>query len=347
MRSGSALTKSTVQSLLNQLDEIEEGAGSGVLRLPASPDEGPGGGRLDVSNLRKPFWPRLTLTKGDLFRHYVRVAPLILPVLADRPLVMKRYPNGIAGKPFYQHRAPDAVPPGVRIETVTTGTETRPHLVGGAITTLLYTVQLASISQDPWFSRVGSEETVDHVAIDLDPPDDLPYARVLDVARWVRDELASLEAPGFAKTSGAGGLHVYVPMPRGTSYSAGLLFCQIVATIVSTRHPKLATIERSLRARSGRIYVDYMQNGRGKTLASAYSARASDFAGVSTPITWDEVEAGVSPKDFTIRNFAQRIEAAGDPWAGLRKSMGADLNAVIKYTGHGGTETRRKKSKSP
>jgi len=325
MPSVSAPTRSTVQSLLKQLDEIEQGAGGGVLQLP-------GGDRLEVSNLGKPFWPKLKLTKGDLFRHYVRVAPLILPVLADRPLVMKRYPNGIAASPFYQHRAPDKVPPGVRIENVTTGTETRPHLVGGSLITLLYTAQLASISQDPWFSRVGSANMIDHAAIDLDPPDGLPYEHVLDVALWVRDELATLKVPGFAKTSGAGGLHIYVPMPPATPYAAGFVFAQIVATMVANKHPKLATIERSLKARGRRIYVDYMQNALGKTLASAYSARASDFAGVSTPITWDDVEAGVSPKDFTIGNFAERIKSAGDPWAGLRKSKGVDLSALKRAT---------------
>src|SRR5258705_62275 len=163
MPSESAPARSTVQSLLKQLDEIEQRGANGVLTMP-------GAERLEVSNLGKSFWPALKLTKGDLFRHYVRVAPLILPVLADRPLVMKRYPNGIAASPFYQHRAPDKVPPGVRIETVTTGTETRPHLVGGSLTTLLYTAQLASISQDPWFSRGGSASMIDHPAIDLDPP---------------------------------------------------------------------------------------------------------------------------------------------------------------------------------
>jgi bifunctional non-homologous end joining protein LigD len=282
----------------------------------------------------------LKLTKGDLFRHYARVAPLILPVLADRPLVMKRYPNGVAAPPFYQHRAPDKVPAGVRIETVTTATETRPHLVGGSLMTLLYTAQLASISQDPWFSRAGSADTIDHVAIDLDPPDGLPYARVLDVARWVRDALATLEAPGFAKTSGAGGLHVYVPMPPATPYAAGMLFAQIVATMVADRHPKQATIERSLKARGRRIYVDYMQNALGKTLACAYSARASEFAGVSTPLTWAEVDEGVSPKDFTVRNFAERIQAASDPWAGLRTAKGVDLNMLKRAT-----ESRRRGGK--
>jgi bifunctional non-homologous end joining protein LigD len=212
---------------------------------------------------------------------------------------------------------------------VATGTEKRAHLVGGDLTTLLYTAQLGSISQDPWFSRVGSSGQIDHIAIDLDPPEDLPYARVLDVARWVRDALVALKATGFAKTSGAGGLHVYVPMPPGTSYESGLLFAQIVATMVAERHPKQATIERSIKARGRRIYVDYMQNGLGKTLASAYSARASEFAGVSTPITWEEVEQGVSPRDFTVANFDERIRSAGDPWRGLRTTKGPELKSVL------------------
>jgi len=345
MPGASAPAKSALQSLLTQLDEIEHGPGGGVITFP--------GGRLEVSNLGKIFWPGASkrtraphgvLTKGDLFRHYVRVAPMILPVLADRPLVMKRYPNGIAGAPFYQHRAPDKVPAGVRIDRVTTGSETRPHLIGGSLTTLLYTAQLGSISQDPWFSRVQSAGEIDHIAIDLDPPEDLPFARVLDVARWVRDALAALKAPGFAKTSGAGGLHVYVPMPPGTSYDSGFLFAQIVATTVAERHPKEATIERSIKARGRRIYVDYMQNVLGKTLASAYSARASEFAGVSTPITWEEVEEGVSPRDFTVANFDQRIKEAGDPWRGLTTTKGPELKALLTTKARSARGTRSSRS---
>jgi bifunctional non-homologous end joining protein LigD len=327
----STLNKAAVTKLLDQIDAIQEAGGNGTLQLPS--DE-----RLDVSNLGKVFWPArrgaghaTALTKGDLFRHYVRVAPYILPALADRPLVMKRYPNGVTAKPFYQHRAPDTIPAGVRVEQVTTDSETRPHLVGGSLLTLLYTVQLASISQDPWFSRVDSGDMVDHVAIDLDPPEGLPFRRVLDVALWVRDELDGLKAPGFAKTSGSGGLHIYIPMPPDTPYGAGLLFAQIVATMVARKHPKAATVERAIKARGQRIYVDYLQNILGKTLASAYSARANDFAGVSAPLTWDEVDEGVKPQDFTVRNIADRLEAAGDLWAPLRKSKGADLRAVMKY----------------
>ena len=216
---------------------------------------------------------------------------------------------------------------------VSTDNERRAHIIGGDLLTLLYTAQLASISQDPWFSRVGSEGIVDHVAIDLDPPDGAPFSRVLDVARWVRDELHALKAPAFAKTSGSSGLHIYVPMPPGTPYGAGLLFCQIVATMVANRHPKAATVERSVAARGSRVYVDYLQNIQGKTLASAYSPRANEFAGVSTPLTWREVDEGVSPKDFTIPTFASRLEGVDDLWAGLRKSKGADLSAVADAIG--------------
>ena len=176
-----------------------------------------------------------------------------------------------------------------------------------------------------------SPTIVDHVAIDLDPPDNLPFARVLDVAKWVREELDALGARGFPKTSGSRGLHIYVPMPPDTPYEAGLLFCQIVATMVAKKHPRSATVERAIKARGSRVYVDYLQNIRGKTLASAYSRRASEFAGVSTPLRWDEVEKGASPKDFTIGTFAARLDEVGDLWAALRKSKGADLRAVMKY----------------
>jgi len=311
----------STSKLLQQLDAIQESGGGGTLELPE-------GETLQVTNLGKVFWKGLT--KGDLFRHYVRVAPHILPVLEDRPLVMKRFPNGINAPPFYQHRAADKVPPGVRVEVADSGNERRPHLIGGSLLTLLYTSQLAAISQDPWFSRVGSERIADHIAIDLDPPDDLPFSRVLDVALWVRDALGSLKAEGFPKTSGAGGLHIYARLPPDTPYEAGLILAEIVATMVARRHPKAATIERSVKARGRRVYVDYLQNILGKTLASAYSARASEFAGVSTPLTWEEVEKGVSPKDFTIRNFGSRLDEAGDLWSGLRRSKPPDLRALTR-----------------
>jgi bifunctional non-homologous end joining protein LigD len=274
------------------------------------------------------FWPKEKLTKGDLFRYYARVAPAILPVLADRPLVMKRFPNGVTAPPFYQHRAPD-VPAGVRSEVVRV-VASRPQIIGGSFKTLMYTTQLAAISQDPWFSRVAHPEFADWAALDLDPPDGVPFKRVLDVARWIHDELEALGAVGAAKTSGADGVHVYIPLPPETPYEAGLLYCQIIATLVAHKHPKVATTERAVRARGARVYIDCLQNILGKTLASAYSARASDYAGVSTPVTWSEIDQGFDRREFTIRTVPARLAEVGDLWAALRKSKGIDLGAVSR-----------------
>jgi bifunctional non-homologous end joining protein LigD len=147
----------------------------------------------------------------------------------------------------------------------------------------------------------------------------------------VRDELARLGVTGFAKTSGSRGLHIYVPLPPRTSYESGMLFCQIVATMVATRHPKQATVERTVSRRSkGTVYVDYLQNIEGKTLATAYSARASAFAGVSTPLRWSEIDGTLDPREFTIRTAPARFREAGDLWAGLRAARPADLEAVLR-----------------
>ncbi|OGU26781.1 MAG: hypothetical protein A3K13_00215 [Gemmatimonadetes bacterium RIFCSPLOWO2_12_FULL_68_9] len=288
----------------------------------------PGGVRLPVTNLRKVFWPEGNITKGALLRYYVAVAPYLLPGVADRPLVMKRFPNGIAGKAFYQQRAPDTVPEGVRVARVEGDTDVPARLVGGSLATLLHMAQLAAISQDPWFSRVQSPREADHAAIDLDPGDGVPFSRVLDTARWVRDELEGIGVRGFPKTSGADGLHIYIPLEPGTPYEAGRLFCQIVATIVARKHPRVATVERSVRHRGRTVYVDYLQNIEGKTLACAYSARASDYAGASTPLAWEEIDRGLDRRDFTIRTLPARIEKIGDLWAGLRQARGANLLAV-------------------
>jgi len=319
-----------LSQVIDQLQALEDARRDGTIELPD-------GGRLGVTNPAKLFWPQGKLTKGDLLRYYVEVSPFILPAVADRPLVMKRFPNGVTGMAFYQQRKRlEQPPPGVRIETIADnidpileGDEQR--FIGGSLITLLYMTQIAAISQDPWFSRVQSPLDADYAAIDLDPDDDAPFSRVLDVARWVHDELDALGVAGVPKTSGSSGLHIYVPLPPDTSYESGQLFCQIIATFVATHHPKVATVERTVRARPrGTVYVDFLQNILGKTLATAYSARASDFAGVSTPLTWDEVHAGVNPKDFTIKTAPARFREVGDLWARLRKSKPANLESVFR-----------------
>jgi len=305
----SAFRRNELDDVLAQLRALEAAKKDGLIDLP-------GGDRVKVTNLAKLFWPSLKITKGDLLRYYVEVSPFILPCVADRPMVMKRFPNGVGEKAFYQHKVAE------RGET---------QFVGGSLETLLEMTQLAAISQDPWFSRAQSPHEVDYVALDLDPTEGATFATILDVARWVRDELAKLKVPGFPKTSGSSGLHIYIPMPPETTYESGMLFCQIVATIVSSRHPKQATVERGVKRRAkGTVYVDYLQNIEGKTLATAYSARASDYAGVSTPLTWKEVERGVNPRDFTIRTALARFRETGDLWAALRSSKPADLEAVLE-----------------
>jgi bifunctional non-homologous end joining protein LigD len=317
-------TRNELNAIIEQLQAIEADRGDGTITLPD-------GVSLAVSNLRKVYWPEGRITKGELLRYYVAVSPYLLPAVADRPLVMKRFPNGIRGKAFYQQRAPEAVPAGVRVEVLPDDHEVPSRLVGGSLTTLLYMAQLGTISQDPWFSRVATPAEPDCVALDLDPMPGTTFARILDVARWARDELNSLGVSSVPKTSGADGLHVYLPLEPGTPYAAGMLFCQIVATVIAQKHPKAATVTRSVHARGTRIYVDYLQNIQGKTLATAYSARASDFAGVSTPLRWEEVDAGVHPKDFTIRTAVARLEVVGDLWAKLGALKPADLRTVLRY----------------
>jgi bifunctional non-homologous end joining protein LigD len=316
-------TRAALARVRAQIDALAE-RGGGTLELPD-------GGRLPISNLAKRLWPRLGITKADLFRHYLDVAPFLLPVVCDRPLVMRRLPDGVDGHAFFQHRAPDGVPAGVRRATIADD-DVAVRLVGGNLTTLLYMVQLAVISQDPWFSRAPSPHAADFAAIDLDPMEGAPFARVRDVARWVRDELALLGVDGHLKTSGARGLHIYLPMRAGTSFEAAQLFCRLIASVVAGRHPEAATVERALKRRDARaVYVDCLQNGFGKTLASAYSARASDFAGVSTPLAWKELDGGkLDPREFTIQTMPGRLRDAGDLWASLRKAKGIDLPAVLE-----------------
>ena len=327
--SAAALDTPALEALVDRLQTLEDTRKDGELELPSCD-------RVRVTNLAKVFWADLKITKGDLLRYYVQASPYLLPAVDDRPLVMKRFPNGITGQAFYQQRHPEQAPAGVRRELLPDDIEPidedgpRDRLIGGSLTTLLYMTQLAAISQDPWFSRVSDPLHADFVAIDLDPGEGATFQHVLDVARWVKDEMDTLGVPGVPKTSGSRGLHIYIPLPPRTTYESGQLLCHLIALIVSEKHPKVATIERMVRRRpKGTVYVDYLQNILGKTLATAYSVRASDYAGVSTPLHWKEVGKGLDPRDFTIRTALPRFRKTGDLWAALRKGPPVDLAAVL------------------
>lgn len=320
-----------ITTLIGRLHSLEESRKDGAITLP-------NGDTLRVTNLHKVFWPSLGLTKGDLLRYYAEVSPFALPVIEDRPMIMRRFPNGIEQHAFYQQQHPEAVPTGVRREVLDEDVDpidpnegSRELLIGGSLTTLLYMAQLASISLDPWFSRVSDPLHQDFAAIDLDPGDGVSFARVLDVARWVKDELDRLKIPAVAKTSGSSGMHIYIKLPPDTTYQTGQLLCHLVATMVSSKHPRVATIERMVKKRpKGTVYVDYLQNILGKSLAAAYAVRASDYAGVSTPLTWNEVAEGVDPRDFTLRTAPARFREAGDLWKPIRTGKAVNIEKVLR-----------------
>ena len=306
-----SITARDAARIATQLEALESAGEDGVLELPKD------GGELEVSNLGKVFFPSTKHTKGDVMRFYARVAPALLPAIADRPLVMKRFPNGVRGKAFYQQRAPANPPPSVRVESVADeGLTTQPRLIGGGLATLLYIVQLGAISVDPWHSRVQSVQFADYTIIDLDPGPRAPFQRVIEVAHEVKRVLDELGLRALPKTSGASGLHIVLPLPPGVPNAGARVIAELVATKVAARKPRIATTERWVKARpKGTIYVDFLQNIRGKTVAGVYSVRAQPQPTVSTPLLWSEVTEELSPLAFTIDTVLPRLRERGDLWA--------------------------------
>jgi bifunctional non-homologous end joining protein LigD len=301
--------KEDTASLLTQLSALEEKGGEGSIHL--------GGGKaLKVSNLDKVFFPKEKYTKGDVMRYYASIAEFILPTMKDRPLVLKRFPNGIDGESFYQQKASETTPTGIRVEIIETdGGEKQPRYVGGDLLTLLYTIQLGAISVDPWHSRIESLEYADYTIIDLDPGPRANFARVIQVARWAKEAIDAFGLHAAIKTSGSSGLHIYLPLPPKTPNEAATLVAQMIATKVAQSHPKEATIERFVKARGGAmVYVDYLQNIQGKTVAGPYCVRAKPGATVSTPLKWSELTDDLDPRAFHIGNAPERFETIGDIW---------------------------------
>jgi bifunctional non-homologous end joining protein LigD len=279
---------------------------------------------LDVTNLGKVYFPVSKITKGRLLEYYAEVSPYLLPALDGRPLVLKRWPNGIEASAFYQQKAPDKIPDGadIRVQLVEEDSEAPRRLIGGNLTTLLYIIQLGAISTDPWHSRVESVDEADYSIVDLDPGPDAPFKRVVQVARWVGEELEELGLHAVPKTSGASGIHIVLPLPAGAGYDVSVTLAELVARRVNEKHPKETTVTRMVKSRPpGAVYVDYLQNIRGKTVASVYAARAEPHASVSTPLKWNELTDDLSPRDFTVTNVMTRLKKVGDLWAaGMKKT---------------------------
>ena len=322
---GMAPSPARRQTILAQLAAIERGGGDGTLRFAD-------GRTLAVSSLDKPYFPQDGVTKGDVMRHYARVAPVLLPLLADRPLALKRYPNGIAGKSFFQQNPGDGVPNGVRTAMVDTEDGAAARLVGGDLLTLLHCVQLGAIAIHPWHSRLDALDAPDYCLLDLDPGTEAGLAGAVRVARILGAQLRRWRLRAAIKTSGSTGLHIAIPLPRRATYAESAELAEDLATRTAREHPELATVARRLADRPpAAVYVDFQQNARGKTAAVAFCVRARRHAPVSWPLSWREIGPRLSIERFSVETTsAAAAREAAARWTGVlrRRNTRAAFDAA-------------------
>ncbi len=290
--------------------------------------------KVELTNLDKVYWPGDGFTKGDLIRFYDRIAPYLSPYLEDRPLVFKRYPDGIKGPYFYQKDAPDYTPDWIRTETLWSPDVERNirYMVGAGREQLIYIANTAAITQNPWMSRIQHLDYPDYIVFDLDPVE-APYSTVQHVALTLKGVLDELGLRAYPKTSGASGIHVHLPiLEKKFTYEDVRTFAEAVASIVVQRIPQYATIERVVKRRKPEwVYVDYLQNVRGKTVASVYSPRAKPGAPVSTPLKWEELKKPIDPRTWNIQTIFKRLDKVGDlfePALSERQDISAFLSAL-------------------
>jgi bifunctional non-homologous end joining protein LigD len=293
------------------------------------------GHRLKFTNLDKIYFPKDGWKKRDLLAFYDAVAEWLLPHLKDRPLSMKRYPNGIHQDYFFQKNAGDHFPDWLRCEPISEhgGTKLNHYPLANDRASLLYLVNLGCIDHNPWMSRVGSLDKPDWMLLDLDPVD-TSFDQIVEAARLVREVLSELGLEGYPKTTGGDGMHVYVPLEPENSYDQVRSFAEIVAHLVNDRAPNLFTTPRSVdKRKKGRVYFDYLQIGTGKTIAAPYVVRAYDRAPVATPLAWKEVKKGIRPEDFRIDDTIIRFQKVGDLFAPVLQGGQRLENALERISG--------------
>ncbi|HEV8672812.1 MAG TPA: non-homologous end-joining DNA ligase [Methylomirabilota bacterium] len=284
-----------------------------------------------LTNLRKPFWPALGLTKGDLLRYYLAVAPALLPHVRDRAMVMKRYPDGAAGPFFFMKRTPKPRPPWLETCAIEHGS-------GNVIDfpmiqdtlALLWVINLGCIDLNPWYARCDDVDRPDFLHFDLDPTPGASLAQIAQAAHRVREILGELGLTSLVKTTGSRGLHVYVPIVRGPTQKEVWTLAKALAFELARRHPELITAEyRVARRPPQHAVADYNQNAWGRTLASVYSVRPTPRATVSTPLTWDEVGPSLRMEDHRIDTLPARLRAGGDLWKPLLGPRRHDIGPLL------------------
>jgi len=300
----------------------------------SSPPQGTqeiGGHVVPVTNLSKIYWPEDGYTKGDLIGYYREIADIIVPYLRDRPESLHRHPNGIHAKSFFQKDMSRQPPPEwvqtVELTSDSDGKKIRAPLCQDEAS-LVYLANLGCIELNPWHSRVDALDRPDYVMLDLDP-EDVSFDHVVEAAVAIRKVMQQAGGEAFCKTSGKRGLHVYVPLGAQYTDEVAKQVAELIARIVNSRLPSTTSLIRNPRLRQGRVYLDYLQNGNGKTLAAPYSVRPWPKATVSAPLKWTEVRRGLDPKKFTIRTMAKRLDKVGDLWQPVL-GPGVDLSAIVE-----------------
>jgi bifunctional non-homologous end joining protein LigD len=284
---------------------------------------------VKITNPKKVFWPDEGYTKGDLIAYYEAVAPLLLPYLRQRPVVLTRYPDGITGKSFFQKDAPEFVPAWVRTERIYSKDAEREidYFIVNDAQTLRYITNLGTIPLHLWSSHLGSLDRPDWLILDLDPKG-APFADVVEVARQLHRILDQFEVANYVKTSGATGLHVLIPLGAGYTHEEARTFARLLALLGVQATPEIATISRPIRARGGKVYIDFAQNGHGRTIVAPFSVRPLPGAPVSCPLRWEQVTARLDPSRFTIKTLLTYMEKKGDPLAPILTGV-TDMAAAI------------------
>ena len=282
-------------------------------------------GRLvKLTNLNKPFWPKLGITKRDLLQYYIDVAPFLLPHIQERAMVMKRYPNGAAGDFFFMKRAPSPRPKW--IETCTIEHESENVIDFPMIQdlpSLMWVINLGCIDLNQWYAKCDDVDRPDYLHFDLDPVPGASFEKVVEAALLLKTALDSLKMPSYAKTTGSKGIHIYIPIQRGPTQKQVWMFAKEFSHAVASQMPELLTAVYQVSKRpKGRVLVDYNQNAWGRTLASIYSVRPTESATVSTPVKWQELEKGIKMEQFRIGNVPARLRKMGDLWKPLLVKRG-------------------------
>ena len=273
---------------------------------------------LKFTNLSKVYWPDEGYTKRDMFNYYYQMAEYILPYLKDRPQTLYRFPNGIYGKSFYQKDVKGKAPDWAKTYPYTTSDgEDKEFLVGDDEATLLWIASLGCIELNPWFSTIHHPDNPDYCVIDLDPSDTTTFEQVIKAAQTVKEVLDAIGIPGYPKTSGSTGIHIYIPLGAKYSYDQSQMFGKLIASIVQSKLPDFTSIERQIKNREGKMYVDYLQNRPNATLAGPYSLRPKPGATVSMPLHCEEIKKGLKMKDCTIQYAVERVRAEGDIFKGV------------------------------